>query len=273
MRILNGGSRLLVAAAVVALGLVVPAAQARADETVFCQHFISSLPFKITTPGHYCFYRNLTTALNGPPFVAITIDADFVWLDLNNFTLDGTPVGTASVTDGIVAVGNHKNITVRNGIVKGFFNGINLDGSGSNYTVENIWADNNYVNGIAARGTGGNHVVRNNVVTNTGGSTDPGENSGPNAVLGIEVSGPLSSVINNQVTHTFNNSALGMALGISLDNEGVGQVGVNNHVVDSGNVGIACGPRVVLRDNVVVSAPQPYSLAPGCTKIGTTNFP
>ncbi|HXB56235.1 MAG TPA: right-handed parallel beta-helix repeat-containing protein [Vicinamibacteria bacterium] len=273
MRVFREESRLPMVSMVVALVWLLPPSGARADETEFCHQFVTSLPFKITTPGHYCFHRNLSTALNSPPFAAITIDADFVWLDLNNFTLDGSPAGTGSNTTGILAVGNHKNITVRNGIVKGFFDGINLDGAGSNYTVENIWADSNYVNGIAVRGTGGNHVVRNNVVTNTGGSTDPGEITGPNAALGIEVSGPLSSTSNNLVTHTFNHSPQGEAVGISLDDEGDGQIGVNNHVIDSGNTGIACGPKVVLRDNVVLSAPQPYSLAPGCTKIGTTNFP
>jgi hypothetical protein len=275
MRILNGGSRTLFVAAVVALGLVMSSALTAADETVYCQYYISSVPFKITTSGHYCFYRNLTSTLNAAPFAAILIDADFVWLDLNNFTLDGTRVGTATVTDGIVAIGTHKNITVRNGIVKGFFNGINLDGGGSNYTVENIWADTNYVNGIAARGTGGKHVVRNNVVTNTGGTTDPGENSGPNVTLGIEVSGPLSSAINNEITHTFNNSTNSVgAWAISLDNEGEGQVGVNNRVIGA-DVGIRCGftptTKVFLRDNIVLSAPVPYETT--CNKIGTTNFP
>ncbi len=274
MRTLNENSRPFVVATVVALGLVLPLSRAQADETTYCQQFINSLPFTITTPGHYCFHRNLSTALNSA-LAAITIDADFVWLDLNNFTLDGTAAGTGSTTTGILAVGDHKNITVRNGIVKGFFNGINLDGGGSNYTVENIWADRNYVNGIAARGLGGKHVVRNNVVTNTGGSTDPGENSGPNVTLGIEVSGPLSSAINNEITHTFNNSISSVgAWAISLDNEGEGQVGVNNRVIGA-DVGIRCGfsptTQVFLRDNIVLSAPVPYETT--CNKIGSTNFP
>jgi hypothetical protein len=271
----NGRRRTLVASAIVALTLAVPFDTARADETVYCQRFIDVLPMRITRSGHYCLHRDLRTSLNSAPFAAITIDADSVWLDLNNFTLDGSAAGTATETSGIVAVGNHRNITVRNGVVKGFFNGINLDGGGGNYTVENIWADGNYVNGIAARGTAGKHIVRNNVVTNTGGSTNPGENSGPNVTLGIEVSGPLSSAINNEVTHTFNNSSNGIgAWGISLDGEGEGQVGVNNRVMGA-DVGIRCGDtattQVFLRDNIVLAAPVPYE--PTCNKIGTTNFP
>lgn len=103
---------------------------------------------------------------------AIAINAGSVWLDLNNFTLDGSPGGTAADTVGIGTIGtvDHRNITVRNGVVRGFLNGINLYGgvNGSNYTVESVWADGDYVNGIAVRGLGGGHVVSDNVVPNTG---------------------------------------------------------------------------------------------------------
>ena len=139
----------------------------------------------------------------------------------------------------------------------------------------NIWADANYVNGIAARGLGGGHVVRNNVVTNTGGTTLPEFTGGdPNAAVGIAVTGN-SSILNNQVTHTFNHNLNGIALAFELDFEGDGQIAVNNRVVGSDNVGFVCGDgptsHVFLRDNIVADAPQPYGSA--CNKIGSTNFP
>ena len=255
------------------LTTLTPAVRAAADETTYCDRFIRAVPFTITAPGHYCLGRNLATSITGGD--AIKIDADFVWLDLNNFTLDGSSAGTAADTTGVVAVGDHRNITVRNGVVKGFLNGINLNGNGSNYTVENIWADANYVNGIAARGLGGGHVVRNNVVTNTGGTTLPEFTGGdPNAAIGISVTGN-SSILNNQVTHTFNHNLNGIALAFELDFEGDGQIAVNNRVVGSDNVGFVCGDgptsHVFLRDNIVADAPQPYGSA--CNKIGSTNFP
>jgi len=245
---------------------------AQADETFYCDRFISNVPFQITAPGHYCLARNIITSIASGN--AITINASSVWLDLNNFTLDGTPAGTATDASGIVAVGG-SNITVRNGVVKGFFNGINLAGSGGNQTVENVWADRNYVNGIAARGSRGGHVLRHNVVTNTGGSTNAGQTSAANASVGIAVTG-ASTILDNQVTQTSINVVNGVAaIGFELDFEGDGQVAVGNRVIAAGTVGFACGDaatsKVFLRDNIVASTPQAYG--PACNAIGTSNFP
>jgi hypothetical protein len=264
-------SLLLVLAALTIVGRV------EADETLLCHHHIVAVPFTITAPGHYCLGRNITTSMTGG--TAIRINADFVWLDLNNFTLDGTPGGTAADTVGIGMVGtvDHRHITVRNGIVRGFLDGINLYGgvNGSNYTIEGIWADGNYVNGIAVRGLGGGHVVRDNVVTNTGGTTLPEFTGGaPNASVGISAV-RASTILNNQVTHTFNHNINGRAVAFDLAFEGEGQIAVNNRVTGSENLGFQCGDtpisNVFLRDNIVVGTPVAYSQ--GCVKIGTTNFP
>jgi len=54
------------------------------------------LPYRITAPGHYCLASNLSTSANPAFTSAITIDADSVVLDLNQFTLDGSAAGTGS---------------------------------------------------------------------------------------------------------------------------------------------------------------------------------
>jgi hypothetical protein len=81
---------------------------ATADETTFCNAFITSLPYTITVQGHYCFNRNLSTTITTG--AAIRINADFVVLDLNNFKLGGGGAGPATQAVGILAL-NRSNIT------------------------------------------------------------------------------------------------------------------------------------------------------------------
>ena len=143
---------------------------AHADETTFCNTYITSLPYTISMQGHYCFNRNLSTGITSG--TAIAINADFVVLDLNNFKLGGGAAGPATETVGILGV-NRSNITVRNGNIRGFMVGIRLTAPNpslsQNNLVENNVLDGNTNKGIDVRGL--SNVVRNNIVTNTGGST------------------------------------------------------------------------------------------------------
>src|SRR5262245_10708107 len=61
---------------------------ARADETLLCSRYITTVPAVITRPGHYCLAANISTAMAIGP--AISIQSDDVFLDLNNFTLDNS---------------------------------------------------------------------------------------------------------------------------------------------------------------------------------------
>ena len=234
----------------------------RADETLLCDRVISAVPYTISVPGHYCLRSNLNTAI--PSGAAITINASFVWLDLNNFTLSGSGAGTA---DGIAANAGRRNITVRNGTVRRFYDGIRLGvgTTGANFTVEGIWADQNKANGIAVRATGGGHNIRGNVVTNTGG-TNPGDNG-----VSISIQG-AANVIDNQVMKAFGNPAApGGANGMAYDLSEGPQIVVNNRASAAG-VGFICdGSGQYLRDNISVDTPVAYG--PGCIKIGSTNFP
>jgi parallel beta-helix repeat protein len=149
------------------------AGTAAADETTFCNTIITSLPFTITTQGHYCFDRNLSTAITTGN--AITINVDFVVLDLNNFKLGGGSAGLTTNTAG-VSTSNHKNITIRNGNIRGFRRGIRIVG-GANHVIENNVLDGNTQYGVYLEDNDGGGdspsgvVVRNNLISNTGGST------------------------------------------------------------------------------------------------------
>jgi len=240
-------------------GLALPAG-ARADETLICNRYITAVPFTISVRGHYCFANDVRTNLSTGN--AITILADDVLLDLNGFSLDGTAAGTGTNANGIFTF-DRRHVTVRNGTVRGFFDGVQLGAGGARVagnTVERIRADLNVV-GIAVLGLGGGHVVRDNVVTNSGAA--PVERNG----IGIAVYGG-ADVVNNVVTHIVGNFPIG------VDVTGGLQTIINNRVVDSGQRGISCDDLPAgqyLRDNVVVNTPVPYG--PSCNMIGTTNFP
>ncbi len=249
--------------------------RAVADETHYCDRYVRSLPYTISAPGHYCFNQDLSVPASPGFAAAITIDADSVVLDLNQFTLDGSALGPGAAILGIVSRANHSHITVRNGVVRGFLDGINLYGTvGGGHLVEKIWADHNYEHGIDVLSLGGRNVVRDNLVTDTGGSTD--RNEFPDGVanaFGIMVSGS-ASVTHNEVTHTYGlNGGLGWAFSLSFGGEG--QAAIDNRVIGADTVGFECDDTpaglIVLRDNVVLSAPLSYG--PSCTKVGATNFP
>ena len=108
-------------AAALALVTVGFAGTASADETLYCNTTITTLPFTITTQGHYCFDRNLSTAITSG--AAITIAADFVTLDLNNFKLGGGSAGLGTNAFGVYAF-DRSNLTIRGGNIRGFAVGI-----------------------------------------------------------------------------------------------------------------------------------------------------
>jgi hypothetical protein len=227
--------------------LIGAAGTAAADETTFCNFFITSLPYTISAQGHYCFTQNLSTAItNGN---AITINSDFVVLDLNNFKLGGGSAGLSTQTVGIRSTG-HRNITVRNGNIRGFKFGIFIAGTSTTsggHLIENNLLDGNTLMGSGT--SGDTVVVRNNTVTNTGGST-----TSPSNPTGIYAYGyQLSSVRDNVVANTFS-----VAPGFGATGIGSGYYLVADHnLVRMGNVaagnknGIDAG---VCRANTVLNA-------------------
>lgn len=251
-------SRLLAATLALLGALALPAPSARADETWHCDRYIRHVPYTITTPGHYCLAGDIRTAIAIGN--AITVAADDVLLDLNGFSLDGTAAGTGTEANGVFSF-DRARLTVRNGSVRGFFDGLQLGAGGTrvaDVTVERMRVERTAV-GIAVRGLGGGHVVRDNVVTDSGGSTVPGETNG----VGISVYGS-ADVAGNVVMRTFGDAP------VAFDLQGGPMTVLDNRVVDSGAVGFGCDFLQYLRDNVVVATPNPY---PGCNLIGTTNHP
>lgn len=131
-----------------------------------CTGVISALPKTISTPGTWCLKQGLTIA--GTTAKGITIAANNVTLDCNDFTLQGT-AGAGASNYGIYSL-NRLNAVVRHCNIQGFKFGLYLGstGTGGNHVVEDNRFSGNFVFGMRIEGDGS--VVRRNLVLNTGGS-------------------------------------------------------------------------------------------------------
>jgi len=89
-------------------------------------------PYNIKLPGSYRLTSNLTLPA-GAVGDAIDINSDDVDLDLNGFAILGGGAGTQFPDIGVYAGQNngvtYKNITVKNGAIRGFYEGVYMSGS------------------------------------------------------------------------------------------------------------------------------------------------
>ena len=256
---MQSNHRRVLGALILVAGLALGAAPAGAETTI-CT-VISSLPYTISAQGSYCLDRNLST--NQVTGAAITINVDFVVLDLNGFKVGGGGAGLGTQTSGVFSQ-NHKNITVKNGNIRGFFRGVYLHDTSGGFTssqghvVEDIRADQNTFAGIVVEGRG--NVVRNNQVVDTTGTTVNGSNSD---IYGLQVSGPGSRVINNDATETVgvgSGTAYGIGLasadGAVVENNRIGNsslaTGATGIFLGSGDDLLVVGNRMSTLDNGVV---------------------
>ncbi len=139
-------------------------------ETIECT-VIDSIPFIITVQGIYCLTGNLASGLTSGNM--IDVQTNNVTIDMNGFKLGGLAAGAATLANGIFAL-DRRNITIRNGSIRGFLSGIFLDGgaaTSSGHLLEDLRLDGNTTTGALVEGTG--NIIRNNQVVNTG----PGDNN------------------------------------------------------------------------------------------------
>lgn len=224
---------------VFAAGLGAAAASA---ETTLCTGYVTAVPTTINASGNWCLQGNLATAATTG--AAITIAASDVVLDLNGFRLANTATDTALTTIGVYAW-NLRNITIRNGTIRGFYRGIQITDSGSSagHLVEGIRADSNKLMGILVGGKAS--IVRNCQVAGTTGSTATADVN----ATGIQVGGSGARVANNDVTDTV---AMGLgsarAIAVSLD----GVVVEGNRVANATASATSTGIKVLSGDDALV---------------------
>jgi len=223
-------------------------------ETIDCTP-ITTLPYVITTQGIYCFTGDLATSMTLGN--AIDIQTNNVVIDLNGWKLGGLAAGTGTQTVGIHAW-QRKNITIKNGTIRGFYRGIYLNDSppytnSQGHLVEDIRADMNTYRGMEIRGRGS--VVRRNQVVDTGGSTTS------TGAYGIILYGPGTRALNNDISSSAATSA-GAAVGLFI-NTADGAVVEGNRIDDvssgtgttygiyisSSNDVLAAGNRITSADN------------------------
>ena len=158
---------------------------------------------------------------------------------MNGFKLGGLGAGDGTNTTGIFAF-QRKNITIKNGIVRGFARGIALRddlsfATSSGHVVKNILADQNTVFGIEVNGFG--NTVSHNTVVDTGGSTLTGQ------AVGMVVHGSGCRVTDNAVSTTTASGSLN-GFGISLFSADY-SLAQNNTVTDT--VATGTGDHVAIR--------------------------
>jgi parallel beta-helix repeat protein len=103
---------------------------------------IASLPFAISASGSYYLTSNLTQSGSA---AGITISADNVTVDLGGFALIGTLSGTAA---GITVSGAHKNLQVRNGIIRDWNGGGVAALLATNSVCRDLRLSDNFDNGL-----------------------------------------------------------------------------------------------------------------------------
>jgi parallel beta-helix repeat protein len=195
--------RLLSLLAVLA-GLHALPAQAETFHT--CGTFINALPTVIGTQGVYCLSHDLSTSISAGS--AIDIQSNNVTIDCNGFKIGGLAAGTSSNATGINAGATRLNITIRNCGIRGFYNGIYLQG-GAGHLVEDNRLDNNLEVGIYVLGD--NNRVRRNAIYDTGG------HPGGTASYGIRAS---ADVIDNTVAGVFGADTITFPTGIVMSGAG-----------------------------------------------------
>ncbi|HZR71072.1 MAG TPA: NosD domain-containing protein [Burkholderiales bacterium] len=249
-----------------AIGFAMFAASAApcAAQDQACQ-FEVSLPgsrtstHKIDAPGIYC----LTTDVNmAPSFTfgnAVEIEANNVLLDLNGHKIGGQGAGLGTMAIGIRAL-HRKNVTIKNGTIRGFFTGIDLtDESSAGHVVEGVRLDSNTRTGMALEGVG--HIVRGNQIVNTGGTTA----LGPDAdAIAINVQGSSGvRLLNNDVIGVAP-TGTGVGRAIFLSGGAVDALIVENRITDADR-GVEILGSGKFRDNLTVNVDNPFS---GGTNVG-----
>jgi len=238
----------------IALGIMGLAPSSAQAETTQCT-VISSLPAIISTQGVHCLKGNLSTNITTGNAIEITVNN--VTIDLNGFKIGGLAAGLGTQARGIYA-SLRKNITIRNGIIRGFETGIffqanNIPTISQGHLIENIRADQNTFTGMVIKGKG--TTIRNCQIMSTGGSTAPLTHGG---AYGINTYGSGVSIINNLIIDTTEQTG-GSSYGIAIGSASSGVV-ENNHIANaslglnfSHGISISGSTNITIANNNIVN--------------------
>ncbi len=183
-----------------------------------CNGFIDALPAAISTQGVWCLRHDLATNIASGN--VISISANNVTIDCNDFKVGGLAAGNRSQAIGIRAYGR-QNTAIRHCNIRGFNFGIYLDGGAGNL-VEDNRLDNNLIGGIYVDGQ--YNRVRRNAVYDTGGFV-AGTGSGGTFAWGIDAA---ADIVDNVVDGVFTAGTTNTVIGIRAS--GAGMQASNNQI-------------------------------------------
>lgn len=193
---------------------------------------ITTLPATIKKPGIYVMKKDLNFKL--ATGAAITITANDVTLDLGGHVLSNTLAATATTTP-TTAIGVSSsgpiNVTVRNGRIVGFTDGINLASNDpGEFVVEHLQINDCNHTGIKI--SGDQVEVRECRLRNIGSATAPSN------VWGILVEANTSYVAGNEVYDMVSNTT--PPRGIQVASLALGTI-AGNRVVNKATISSSCG--------------------------------
>jgi hypothetical protein len=205
---------------------------------------IVAIPFTVTAQGNYCLVKNLSTSQTTG--AAILVNSDFVNIDFKGFKIGGGGAGVGTQALGVSAL-NRKNITVRNGNIRGFLTGVDIsdtNGSSQGHLIEHMLLDGNTYAGAQVKGSG--MVLRSNQVVSIGGTTTLGPNAN---TYGIRSTGFGARLIDNDVTDVVGvGTAQGVAIAVDTGNGAV----VERNRIGNSTLGVSWGVKITNSSSVLV---------------------
>lgn len=280
--------RSLFALPLLVLAVLSPHAATAAESFDGCKYEITSLPAILVSQGVWCLKGDLATSISSGN--AITIASNNITLDCNGFKLGGLGAGLGTSTRGVAFV-NRSGVVVRNCNIRGFRNGVAVEGGVGNSIESNIFEGNTAggIDGSVGISTG--LLIRDNRINDTGGSTnDPtpvgifasgeahiidniisgvsGDGAGDDFAVAIYLTNGGGMVTGNRIVGTVPDGT-GTAVGIFIS---TGQPILVENLINGGHVksiGIQCvNTEPTTRNNTMVGVTTPVSL---CTSTGNYN--
>ncbi len=245
---------------------IIGIAMALVAQNAGAQTVISAIPYVITSSGNYVLEKGLTLSVsqgNG-----ITINANDVIIDMNGFAITKHQIGNTPHCFGIYAL-NRANITVKNGIIFGFYEGIRFDFSGganinSNHLVDGVRFINEQAFGIVLTQTT-NCLIQNCSMASTGFDTAGDVVSGFGAGIDLAVNaGAANALINNRMTKS-------LQAGIETKNgQALGGTYLEGNLSSKSAIGFDLSPNDKYRNNTTISCALPFN-ANGAIDLGGNN--
>ncbi|MDJ0613134.1 MAG: hypothetical protein QNJ29_05615 [Rhizobiaceae bacterium] len=235
---------------------------------------ITTIPTVINASGIYCLKGNLGTNLAAGNI--ISIEANNVVIDLNGWRVGGLAGGDGTLATAFASVGR-RNITIRNGTIRGFAAAISASGlNTAGHRYENLLIEGATSAGMIIDGAA--HRIENNQFFDIGSSSvlqgASGIISGPQALSGSHIVGNSFASINETSTSNGIRLSSGGILNVIKDNTIANVFGPGTNVgiligsmadtiiqgnrvmnpgVASGAAGISIGSsaRMICADNIV----------------------